>query len=541
MNIKSLHIRVSLSVAAAALLVVMLSSYFFYKNSYQDSFAQSERSVQQLLETVRAPAAIAAYVGNRELAQQVVAGLTQNDIVVGAQILANQEIIGLEGKRPAEGEEKDLVSLKLVSPFDETEFVGELLVVPNVSLIALRARDAAMATTASLATLAVVVALLVLIMVYWMMTRPLTRLSSNLHRITPGDGNRLDVLGMHRSNEIGLLVSDINSLLGTVEKMLGEERELRHRVEQLENRFRGIFEDSSAGIFLITGQGQLVTANPAFFAMINSDQSNDNNLPIENLTQEVFLDHQQAQSLIRLALISKRPCSADLRIASTTKGQHRWVHCIFSPAGGELHSNTVEGVMYDVTQRKEAEERTRELAEKDGLTGLTNRQTAESILNQLITQSAITKKGFAIMMIDLDRFKYINDTYGHDAGDQVLRTVADRLRKRVRDTDVVARLGGDEFFIILKETDNPIAEKRIALQILEAQAAPIEVQEGVHEKIGISIGIAHYPEHGDNDMTLRKHADQALYTVKRRGKNSYAIYDPSFSEPIDASGEQQSA
>lgn len=541
MNIKSLHIRVSLSVAAAALLVVMLSSYFFYKTSYEDSFAQSERSVQQLLETVRAPAAIAAYVGNRELAQQVVGGLTQNDIVVGAQILANREIIGIEGKRPSESEEKDLVNLKLVSPFDETEIVGELLVVPNISLIALRARDAAMATTASLATLAVVVALLVLIMVYWMMTRPLTTLSSNLHRITPGDGNRLDVLGMHRGNEIGLLVSDINALLGTVEKMLGEERELRHRVEQLENRFRGIFEDSSAGIFLITGQGQLVTANPAFFSMIGSDNSSENNLAIENLVKQVFLDESQAQSLIRLALISKRPCSADLRISSNKAGQHRWVHCIFSPAGNELNSNTVEGVMYDVTQRKEAEERTRELAEKDGLTGLTNRQTAESILNQLITQSAITKKGFAIMMIDLDRFKYINDTYGHDAGDEVLRIVADRLRKRVRDTDVVARLGGDEFFIILREADNPIAEKRIALQILEAQAAPIEIQPGIYEKVGISIGIAHYPEHGDNDMTLRKHADQALYTVKRRGKNSYAIYDSSLSEPLDNSGEQQSA
>jgi diguanylate cyclase (GGDEF)-like protein/PAS domain S-box-containing protein len=536
-----LHIRVSLNVAAAALVVVLLSSYFFYHNSYKDSFAQSERSVQQLLETVRAPAAISAYVGNRELAQQVVGGLTQNDIVAGAQILANREIIGMEGKHPDEALEQDLVSLKLVSPFDETETVGELLVVPNISLIALRARDAALATTASLATLAVVVALLVLIMVYWMMTRPLTTLSNNLHNITPGDGNRLNALGMHRSNEIGLLVSDINSLLNTVEKMLGEERELRHRVEQLETRFRGIFEDSSAGIFLITEQGQLVTANPAFFAMIGLENIHEQNLSEENLITQVFLDKQQAQSLIQLALISKRPCSADLRIAGADAEQHRWVHCIFSPAGNQHHSNTVEGVMYDVTQRKKAEERTRELAEKDSLTGLANRQSAEVILNQLISQSAIMKKNFSIMMIDLDRFKHINDTYGHDAGDQVLRIIADRLRKQVRDTDMVARLGGDEFFILLKETDNPIVEKRIALQILEAQTTPIEVQPGIYEKIGLSIGIAHYPEHGDNETTLRKHADQALYSVKRRGKNSYALYDPSLNDWPDSLQEQQTA
>jgi diguanylate cyclase (GGDEF)-like protein len=197
--------------------------------------------------------------------------------------------------------------------------------------------------------------------------------------------------------------------------------------------------------------------------------------------------------------------------------------------------------MYDVTQRKKAEERTRELAEKDSLTGLANRQSAEVILNQLISQSAIMKKNFSIMMIDLDRFKHINDTYGHYAGDQVLRIIADRLRKQVRDTDMVARLGGDEFFILLKETDNPIVEKRIALQILEAQTTPIEVQPGIYEKIGLSIGIAHYPEHGDNETTLRKHADQALYSVKRRGKNSYALYDPSLNDWPDSLQEQQTA
>ena len=300
MNIKSLHIRVSLSVAAAALCVVMFSSWFFYKNSYNNSFSQSERSVQQLLQTVRASAAIAAYVGNRELAQEVVAGLTQNDIVAGAQILANREIIGAEGKQPGDAQGKDRVSLQLVSPFDETEIVGELLVVSNIALIAARARDAAITTTISLVTLAVVVALLVLVMVYWMMSNPLTRLSHNLHRITPGDGNRLAVLGMHRGDEIGSLVSDINTLLGTVEKKLDEERELRHRVEQLENRFRGIFEDSSAGIFLITGDGQLVTANPAFFSMIGGDANNERNLSQQNLVREVFFDDQQPTSLILL-------------------------------------------------------------------------------------------------------------------------------------------------------------------------------------------------------------------------------------------------
>ena len=525
MNIKSLHIKVSLSVAAAALFVVVLSSQFFYQRSYENSFADSERSVQQLLETVQATAAIAAYVGNRELAQQVVTGLTQNDIVVGAKIIANNEIIGQDGKTTADAKQQ-LISIRLNAPFDEKEAVGELAVVPNFPLIALRARDSAMATAIGLAAQAAVVALLVLIMVYWMMTRPLSNLSGRLHRITPGDGNRLNVANLHRGDEIGLLTGDINALLHTVETMLEEERQLRHRVELLETRFRGIFEDSSAGIFLVREQGTLVTANPAFFHLTGVHESPQQSTGDDNIIAQVFLDHEQALSLIKLSLITKRPHSADLRIRTQSDIPERWVHCIFSPVANTQQGSTIEGVMYDVTQRKHAEERIRELAEKDSLTGLSNRQAAESALEELINQAPVGGKELAVMLIDLDRFKYINDTYGHDAGDKVLITIAARLRKLVRDSDVVARLGGDEFLLVLNHAGNIGMVQRIAQKILDAQQAPIEIRPGVLEKIGMSIGIALYPDHGDNPLSVRKHADQAMYAVKRQGKNNYAIYNP---------------
>ncbi|HSC68457.1 MAG TPA: diguanylate cyclase [Cellvibrio sp.] len=529
MNIKSLHIKVSLSVAAAALFVVALSAQFFYQRSYQQSFADSERSVQQLLETVQATAAIAAYVGNRELAQQVVTGLTQNDTVVGAKIVANKEVIGSNGRTAAD-DQQQLIAIALSAPFDEQERVGELAVVPNFPLIALRARDSARTTTIGLVAQAAIVTLLVLAMVYWMMTRPLSQLSGGLHHITPGDGNRLAVSRFHRGDEIGVLTDDINALLHTVATMLEEERQLRHRVELLETRFRGIFEDSSAGIFLVREQGSLVTANPAFFQLAAMDEAQQKNLGESNVIARVFLDHDRASALIKLALVSKRPHSADLRIRNLHDEPLRWVHCIFSSAGNIQQGAAVEGVMYDVTQRKQAEERIRELAETDSLTGLSNRQAADSALEELIRQAPIGGREFAVMLIDLDRFKYINDTYGHDAGDKVLITIAARLRKLVRDSDVVARMGGDEFLLLLNHAGNISMVQRIAQKILAAQQAPIEVQPGVLEKIGISIGIALYPQHGDNPLSVRKHADQAMYAVKRRGKNNYAIYSPGESD-----------
>lgn len=525
LNIKSLHVKVSLAVATAALFIMLVSSFFFYQRIYRSSLAESERSVQQLLETVSATAAIAAYVGNNELAEQVVSGLTKNDIVEGAEILAGDKSIGSKGKK-IDSSKQEYVRLQLKAPFDEKETVGQLSVLTNLPLIAKRARDSALVTTMSLAAQAAVVAVLVLILVYWMMTRPLSSLSNRLHNIIPGDGKRLNILKRHTSDEIGLLVNDINSLLGTVENMLKEERQLRHRVELLEHRFRGIFEDSSAGIFLVREDGTLVTANPAFFKLTGKEDGMDAIATNANIVKETFFEPDQARALIKLAIVSQRPCSWDLQISAHNGEVNRWVHCIFSPAGEDKTNPIVEGVMYDITQRKQAEEHTRELAEKDSLTGLANRQAAESTLKELAHNAAYSEAGFVVMLIDLDRFKYINDTYGHDAGDWVLKIVADRLRKRVRASDLVARLGGDEFLVVFNQMDNREKIKEIAEKLLADQRHALEIQPGFFETIGMSIGIAFFDKENDNEVSVRKHADQAMYAAKRKGKNGYAVYNP---------------
>jgi diguanylate cyclase (GGDEF)-like protein/PAS domain S-box-containing protein len=525
MNMQSLHVKVSVSVAVAALIVVLVSSHFAYQRAYESSFKGSERSVQQLLETVSTTAAIAAYVGNAELAQQVVAGLFINDIVVGAQVTAADQVLSEEGVTTSQN--GHAVSLRLRNPFNDLEYVGEVVVQTNVPLITERARESALATTVGLATQAAVVGLMVLILVYWMMSRPLARLSQRLHRITPGDGNRVNVAKHHRRDEIGLLTKDINALLSTVETMLDEERQLRQRVEALEHRFRGIFEDSSAGIFLIHEQGMLSAANPAFFRITGISESSSTAFSVTDIVEKIFADTEQARALINKALSTGQPCAADLRIVEGQEGGTRWVHCVFSPAGAEPGQPLVEGVIYDVTQRKIDEERTRELAEKDGLTGLFNRQMVDKVLEELAERALVTDRGLVLMLIDLDGFKRINDTYGHDAGDEVLKTVAVRLKQCVRETDIVARMGGDEFMIILDQTKDTSTACTIAQKVVSVNREVINILPDIPETISVSVGIAIYPHHGDDIMTLRRYADQAMYSVKNRGKNGFAIYDPS--------------
>jgi diguanylate cyclase (GGDEF)-like protein len=182
---------------------------------------------------------------------------------------------------------------------------------------------------------------------------------------------------------------------------------------------------------------------------------------------------------------------------------------------------------------KRVEERTSELAEAndrlqhialhDSLTGLPNRTLVHDRLKYSISQAKRSKKPLSVMMIDLDRFKSINDSLGHHAGDILLQTIGNRIQGLLRDSDTTSRLGGDEFAIILPETDSESA-KIVASRINEIVEAPIYL-EGHNCSTAASIGIASCPEHGDDPMELLKHADVAMYAAKK-SKSGYFIYDP---------------
>lgn len=163
----------------------------------------------------------------------------------------------------------------------------------------------------------------------------------------------------------------------------------------------------------------------------------------------------------------------------------------------------------------------------DTLTNLPNRKLLMSAVEREIKRSKRNNKTFGLLMIDLDRFKDINDTLGHHMGDYILQQAAERLTVRLRDTDVVARLGGDEFGILLPETSQTDAF-RIAKKIEKAFDKPFVLDE-YNLNIGISIGIAEYPEHGQDENVLLQRADVAMYNAKRRGGGS-AMYDPQSDE-----------
>ncbi len=182
-------------------------------------------------------------------------------------------------------------------------------------------------------------------------------------------------------------------------------------------------------------------------------------------------------------------------------------------------------IFHDISRRKEAEELLRHRAHHDALTDLPNRSLFYDRLQSTFNQAKRYHRIFALLLVDLDRFKEVNDNLGHAAGDELLIEAARRLSSCVRESDTVARLGGDEFAIILSDMASEDEAEQVARRAVQLLAEPYHLDGGTAEISG-SIGIALHPQHGQDSEQLLRHADSAMYAAKTGGRNAYRVYAP---------------
>jgi diguanylate cyclase (GGDEF)-like protein/PAS domain S-box-containing protein len=239
---------------------------------------------------------------------------------------------------------------------------------------------------------------------------------------------------------------------------------------------------------------------------------------IEGLSAEQWQQH-------RRALEAHEPFS-DFVYRVRHNGQLRWVSVSGRPVfRADRTFAGYRGAGRDITIQRETEERIRYLAHNDELTGLMNRSSFQEHIARTVRQAQRHGRKLAVLFIDLDRFKNINDTLGHDAGDRLLVEVARRLFRCVRESDVVSRWGGDEFVALLEELNAPTDVVTIARRILDSLSRPLLIgsQELV---ITASVGISTYPDDGQDAAALLKAADIAMYRAKENGKNNFQYYSP---------------
>jgi len=231
-----------------------------------------------------------------------------------------------------------------------------------------------------------------------------------------------------------------------------------------------------------------------------------------------FLDEQTVIRTGRPLIEREEPvldrASGTTRFYATSKVPYR------DQAGNTIG---IVGIGRDITDRKLADERIRHLASHDPLTDLPNRSTFSEALSAAIAAAYATGNRFAILFVDLDHFKFINDSLGHEAGDTLLKQVAARLRAVMRPNDVVARLGGDEFVLLCSDPSDMADLEGLAARVLHAAIRPVSLL-GQERRVSASIGIAVYPDDGETERALMKSADTAMYTAKLDGKNNYRLF-----------------
>ena len=201
-----------------------------------------------------------------------------------------------------------------------------------------------------------------------------------------------------------------------------------------------------------------------------------------------------------------------------------WVALTAIRDGGDAVSNYMV-ILSDASERKRVDEQARYLAEHDFLTDLPNRMLFLDRLQQALAAARRKHTKVAVMFLDLDRFKGINDSFGHQAGDAVLKEVASRLTGCVRGVDTVSRQGGDEFVVILADIGGADQAAHVAGSVMKAVAQPVQYGEDLRIGLSVSIGISLYPDDGADIDTLLKHADVAMYHAKQNGRNAYSFFN----------------
>ena len=302
-----------------------------------------------------------------------------------------------------------------------------------------------------------------------------------------------------------------------------ERKRAEEAVKQAEEKYRGIFEDAVIGIFQATPAGRLTSINRALAEMHGYDSPEEMMAAVVNVALDLFVDPSRMIEQLHALASGGVVRGAEVEIYRKDRSR-KWVRVnVRGIRDGKGGIALLEGTVEDITEHKAAQERVKFLAYYDALTELPHRALLQDRLENALAGARLRGEKIALLFLDLDRFKDVNDSYGHSFGDCVLKEVAKRLKECTREDNAVARVGGDEFLILLSDVRDAADAAIAAERVMEAMGATFVIQ-GQAVRVGCSVGLSVFPEHGGDGDTLVRNADAAMYSAKVDGRSNVRFF-----------------
>ncbi len=506
-----------------------------------------DRTVNQVLATLRESATQAAYGLDETLASRVISGIFEYDPVYEAELRDNfDNVLARRTKQPTTSNsvlltevmfgENQTYEIALFTD-DPNGLVGHLKVKIDTDLIADGFLNRASRILLSGILRNLLLGLVLVVFFYTTLTKPLLGIAAQLRKIDPEspDSSIIDLPAHHAHNELGLIVQTTRDLIERVSSTLDRLLETKLQVRDRESRLSAIVQNVADGILTITPTGRIVEYNAATKEILGlmRDETPQGRTLHEFLMPRAIplLEH----SLEELVDRTRNGETVEKRLTlPVLRADHKEIDVSLAlRLIPDSSTPLMTAVLSDITMRKRYEEQLVYMANHDTLTNLPNRSLLEHSLSDALQahkDNAGSRNGAtAILFIDLDRFKVINDSLGHDVGDLLLKAVGQRLQKVIRRQEIVGRLGGDEFLIIIPDLKETQDAAILSQAVLDALAPSFDIKGRVLF-VTPSIGIALYPSDGEDFPTLMRNADTAMYSAKSSGGGTYHFFTKTMNE-----------
>ena len=523
-----------------ALLIGLLMSGVQIYFDYKTQLSAVNEQIARITEVATPPAARSVHTLDSGLAQEVVTGLMRYDFIVSVVIEDElSKILAEAGKESVESETAWFTSMfgaaskeysSALNLEDNSEFSGHIRFVVDMDRALVSFYDQSIVVIAIGLIRSFILVFFLFIAFYFLITKPLIKIATEMKSINPGSPGeqRLSLSKTGRDDELRQLINGGNQLLEAVDLALAKRRAVEVVLRKSEEHVRQIIDSLPVWVGARNRDGYYIFANKALADFLHTSPDSMRGSHIADFKDFFVTSATDIVAMDARVIKSKVPTQIWEEKWVDREGKEHQMHTYIMPM--EFYDEVVALVVSsDITELKNTQQLMEHMAYHDALTDLPNRSYLVERLEEELVKAAKTKNYGALLFIDLDQFKNINDSLGHPVGDIVLKHVAERLTSMTSANDVVVRLGGDEFVVILTnlsaDFNNALLNAEHVGERIRSAVSEPHTHNDLELHVTCSVGVVLFPEEDAGVHELLRYADTAMYQVKEAGRDAIQFFN----------------